>query len=440
MSLPNFADDAPQAIAEFGEISTHLMTFTRDIVNYASTTNPDSELFVFRSVDEMENRTLPSAGFVSGMLAFGQWIHNQLKNNTIPPNRNKSAFIQTIMSQFPNMLNVDIGEIVSSNIEADLHCPDYVSFQMMDGTYRFQTTLWFIDSAMRRQYEHFEIFIIPPVPDISQLINTKPNVHAILAEQTSDVLIRNIQNIVKDQPNTALQSFRAQWHDPNDFNAVLNTEWTAVIYGEAGNDDEAIKEKIKEYILDHSNYTKWPEIYPDLYTETEYAFFPMWNKFALSENAVQVGIYSPMVRLKDLRNVVKTFLPSGYQEIGKTVDVYLEDNLFAGSANYRTISFGCVGNPNNVDGKVDIQMLYPDLNLALGTMDADFGRMSLVTQEFCTRLHAALDVAREYDPSIPLPAEYNRVTRRGNYFISFRYNNFIYVLLTKYSFEKSLQD
>lgn len=437
MSMPALADDAPQTIGEFGELSTHLMTFTRDLRNYAITAQPDVELFVFRCVDEMENRLNPGAAFREQMLAFGQWVYNQIITSAVPPDRNKAAFIQTITAQFPMMSNVVIGELVESKKIAGRNCPDYVQFKMLDGSYQYQVTLWFIDSAMRRQYEHFEIFIIPPVPEIDQLINTKINVFNLLAKQTPDLLIQRMQAIIGNNPQTVLHSYPLTWHDPSDFNATLPTSWTVIIYGEAGNDDEAIKEKIKEYIEDNSNYEKWPEIYPDLYTETEFAFFPMWNKLALDSNALQIGIYSPLVKIRDIRSMAKTYLPSGYQKTGMTTDAFLEENLFAGVANYRTISFGTVGNPNNKDRKVNLQDLYPDLNLALGTEDNDFGRMSLTTQEFCTKFHAAMDVAREYDPSEPLDPQYTRMTRRGHYFVAFKFNDFLYVILSKFSYDKS---
>ena len=440
MSMPSLADDGYQKTGEFGELSTHLQTFTRDMRNYAITAQPDVELFVFRCIDEMENRTNPSASFREQLLAFGQWVYSQLITSAIPPDRNKPAFIQTITAQFPMMSNISVGEILESSTTAGRHCPDYVQFKILDGSYQYQVQLWFSDGAMVRQYDHFEVFVIPPVPEIRGLINTKPNVWALLQQQTSDFLINRMQSIIGSNPQTVLHSYPLTWHDPEDFNATIPTKWTVIIYGAAGNDDEAIKEKIKEYIADNSDYTKWPEIYPELYTETEFAFFPMWNKIALDGNALQIGIYSPLASIKDIKAMAKTYLPSGYQKTGMTTDQFLDANLFSGTANYRTIAFGTVGNPNNKDGKTTLQDLYPDVNLALSTTDNDFGRMSLTTQEFCTKFHEALDVAREYDPSEPLDPAYTRMTRRGNYFVAFKFNDFVYTFLTKYSYDKAQGD
>jgi hypothetical protein len=440
MSMPSLANDAKQEIADFGELSTYTQTFTRDIRNYAMTAQPDVELFVFKSIDEMENRTNPSVSFRTNLLAFGQWVFNQYQSSAIPPERNKSAFVNSIRTQFPAMTAVTVGELLVSSTDAGKNCPDYVQFNMLDGIYQYSCKLWFSDSAMRRQYEDYEIFIIPPVPDISQLINSKPNVYQLLTEQSVDLLLSRITAIAGDLPYTALHPYPLTWHDPDDTNATLATTWTAVIYGAAGFDTEAIKEKIREYIADHSDYDKWNEIYPDLYIETEFAFFPMWDKYALDENALQVGLYSSLIKQSYMRTIVKQFLPAGYTQSGKTVDQILDEGLYGGVASYRSLAFGNIGNPNNKDGNTDLQDLYPDINLAIDSLDNDFGRMSLISQEFSLKLNAALNVAREYSPNEPIEAGYSRVVRRSMYFVSFKYNDYDYIILSKYSFDKATSE
>lgn len=438
MSMPSLALDGKNQIAEFGEFSTHAQTFTRDMRNYATSAQPDVELFVLKCIDELESRTNPSTGFRNTLLAFGQWTFQQLMAGLIPPDRNKLAFIQTIQTQFPSMTAVAIGTILESETVAGRNCPDYVQFKMLDGTNQYQVTLWFSDEWFRVQYDEYEIFVIPPIPNISQLINSKVNVVPLLLEQTQDVLINRIQEITMDLPNTALYSYKLTWHDPNDFNAVYNTVWTAVIYGSAGYDTEAMKNAIRDYIDDHSDYEHWNQIYPDLYAETEFTFFPLWADLALQENAQQVGIYSSLVGNKKSRDVTKTFLPSGYTQAGVSIDTYLDSHMFNGVAFYRTLSFVSLGNPNNKDGLLDVQQLYPDINFNLDTLSNDFGRMTLESQELSRKFNAALNVAREFKPSEVTEVGYTRLVRRGMYFISFNYLDFNYVILTKYSYYRTM--
>ncbi len=438
MSMPSLAADGKNEIAEFGEFSTYCQTFTRDMRNYAISAQPDVELFVLKSIDELESRTNPSAGFRSILLGFGQWVFNQLIAGSIPPDRNKPAFIQSIQTQFPTMSAISIGAILESTKVAGRNCPDYVQFKMLDGTNQYQVTLWFADESFREQYDEYEIFVVPPVPDINQLINDKVNVVPLIQGQTADLIINRVQEITGDLPHTALYSYKLTWHDPNDFNAVYPTAWTAIIYGAAGYDNEAIKEKIRDYIEEHSDYEHWNQIYPDLYAETEFSFFPLWADLALQSNAQQVGIYSSLVGNKKSRDVTKTFLPSGYSQAGVPVDTYLDAHLFNGVAFYRTLSFTSVGNPNNKNAIRDVQQLYPDINFNLDTLSNDFGRMTLESQELSRKFNAALNVAREFKPSDVLAVGYTRMVRRGMHFIAFNYLDYNYIILTKYSFYRTL--
>lgn len=438
MSMPSLARDGINEIAEFGEFSTYSQTFTRDIRNYAVSAQPDVELFVTKCIDELESRTNPSSGFRNTLLGFGQWVYNQLIGGLIPPDRNKLAFIQSIQTQFPTFSAISIGTLLESSTVAGRNCPDFVQFKALDGTNQYQLTIWFADESFRVQYDDYEIFVIPPIPNIAQLINSKVNVVPLILQQTPDIIINKIQQITGDKPPTALNSYKLTWHDPNDFNAVYPTVWTAVIYGQAGYDTEAIKEKIREYIDVNSDYEHWNNIYPDLYAETEFSFIPMWGELALQENAQQVGIYSSMVSNKLSRDHTKTFLPSGYTQAGVSIDTYLNSHMFNGVAFYRTLSFVSVGNPNNKDGIRDIQQLYPDINFALDTLSNDFGRMTLESQELSRKFNAALNVAREFDPSDVLEVGYTRLVRRGMHFISFNYLDFNYIILTKYSYYRTL--
>lgn len=437
MSMPSLALDGKNVTAEFGEFSTHSQTFTRDIRNYAASSQPDVELFVLKCIDELEARVNPSVSFRENILAFGQWVYQQHIAGNIPPERNKPAFVRAITDQFTFMSAVVIGEILTSSLIAGRHCPDYVQFKMLDGVNQYQLTIWFSDKAFRTQYDETEIFIIPPVEHIDQLVNSKVNVNKVIVEQTQDLLINRIQEITGTLPHTALYPYKLTWHDPDDFNAILPTVWTAVIYGAAGYDSEAVKDKIREYIAQNSEYDKWNEIYPDLYAETEFSFFPLWDKLALQENAQQVGIYSSLVLNSGVRSHVKEFLPTGYSQSGGNIDDYLDQHLFNGVAFYRSLSFGALGNPNNKDGLCDVQQLYPDINFALDTLSNDFGRMNIESQELSRLFNEALDVAREFNPNDPLETGYSRMVRRGHHFISFNYRDYNFVILTRYSFNRT---
>lgn len=432
MSMPTLVDNRLDQTAPFGELTTLSKTFTRDLRQYAKTTYPDVEMNVFHCVDEMGVRIEPSTVFMNQILALGQWVYTQHITKSIPTDANKPAFVNAIENEFPDITGVVIGEILTG--QPDYNMPDYIQFKLLDGTRQYQGMVWFSDTAFSVQYDETIIFIIPPLPDINALIDAKPAVNQKLLEQLLSTQINRIQEIRGEHPETGILPLDLRWHDPNDTNAMLTTTWTAVIYGNAGMDSEAIKDAIREYIANNSDYDKWNEIYPDLYSENEFAIIPAWNELALQANALQVGLYSSLVPVNTIRTIARTFAPSGYSQ-STNIDTYLNENLEVGSAVYRSLMFAAMGNPNNLNEMYKLRMLYPDY-MAIDSADSDFARMSQATQEFCTKFTDALDNAYRYKPTDVLPAGYMRLIRRSYHYLAFEHNGYIHAILTKFTFDK----
>ncbi|BDH16663.1 MAG: hypothetical protein [Bacteriophage sp.] len=435
MSMPALANNAKDAVADFGEFSVYSQTFTRDLRNYAVSAQPDVELCVLQCIDSDGLRATPSDSFIGTLLAFGEWIYQQYIAAAIPADRNKATFVSAIGEQFPAFTNITIGELLVDTVTAGRNMPDYVQFKLLDGATNYLITIWFADAAFRKQYDVYEIDIIPPVDDISVLTSNKAVVSAAILERDQEILLSRIQALRGTDPETAILPLKQTWHDPSDPTSTLTTVWTALIYGAQGYDVDVMKAAARDYLAAHSTYTAWNTIYPDLYSETEFVVFPMWNKLALRENALEIGIYSGMVNNNDMRNLAKTFIPMGYGSTVADVSTYVDNMLNVGAVYYRALTVGILGNPNNKDQKRQITDIYPDYT-ALPTTNADFARMSLDTQGFVQALNTALDVARKFDPNDILETGYTRVVRKGMYFLSFTYGDYQYPILTKYTYDK----
>lgn len=432
-SMSSLADNRRDHVAAFGELTTQSKTFTRDMREYGKTTYPDVQFYMFRAIDEMEIRVEPSAAFMDNVLKLGQWVYEQHQRKLIPANKNKPAFVDAIENEFEFITGVVIGEILTGPTP-DKNMPDFIQFKMLDGTRQYQITVWCADSAFMIQYPEYEIFLVPPLPDIESLIDGKVAVNNKLLELSDSYRVNAIQDIKQNHPETALITYELTWHDPKDFNAILKTTWVAVIYGQAGVDTEAIKEAIREYIDANSDYDKWDEIYPDLYSENEFIIIPDWKNLALPANALKVGLYGSMTKVEELKQNVIRFLPSGYNKTESGVN-HVNQNLLAGSAYYRTLMFGAIGNPNNRNDTFDLKTLYPDY-MAVDPQDPDFVRMSTKTQEWTLELNKALNLAFEYLPTSILDSQYTRLIRRGVHYLAFVYDGYTYAVLTKYAFDK----
>lgn len=434
MGMPSLEDNRPNTTAPFGELTTQARTYTRDIRTYSGTVYPDVVNNVFHCVDDMLVRVEPSAGFSNELLALGQWVFEQHKAKVIPNNANKEAFIVAIGNQFKTMSAISIGEILRGD-QPDLYMPNYIQFKILDVNKQYQVTIWFAGATFDIEYDEYEVFVVPPLPDINDLIGSKPAVFEKIRNQLTSVTINKIQEIRGDKPETGLLTLDLTWHDPDDFNAMMLTTWTAVIYGPAGMDREAIKDAIRDYIADNSDYEKWPEIYPELYSENEFVLLPMWDELALQPNALEhVGLYSTIVKMSKFKKIGKQFLPSGYSQ-STNVDKFVEDNLEIGSAVYRAIMFCTLGNPNNKGDIFSFRQLFPDY-MAVPTDDADFNRMDPETQEFCLKFTDALKWAYDYKPTDSLPIGYTRFVRRGMHYLSFNHKGYDFPILSKFTYDK----
>lgn len=431
VSMPRLTDNRPDKTAVFGELTTQSKTFTRDIREYAKTAYPDVTLHVFKCVDEMQVSVEPTSVFIDQLLALGQWLQNQYLSKLVPTNANQPAFAKSITDEFSYISAVQFGTILTG-AGPDLNLPDYVQFKMIDTTRQYQVTLWLSDAAFQSQYPDYTIFMIPPVDQLDQLTLGKVAVNNAITALPASRLINQIQNIKQHHPETALVSYELIWHDPSDTNAVLKTTWTAVCYGQQATDTDAIKEAIRVYIDQHSEDTRWASIYPDLYSENEFVFIPNWSGLAVQPNAMKVGLYQSFTNVGQMFKLLNRYLPAGYNQTDET---YITNNLYIGNAFYRTLMFGALGNPNNANQQIDIAKKFPDY-MAVDTQDTDFARMSKATQQWVYKLNQALDVAFKYNPTDILSVDFVRTIRKDMHFISFTFEGFSYLILTKYSFDK----
>lgn len=431
MSMPNLSDNKLGKTNTFGELTTQAKTYTRDMREYSLTKYPDVQLYVFKAIDEMALRVEPTSTFMDTLLAIGQWVYTQHQSKLIPLERNRNAFIAALGQQFPSISGIVIGELLKGS-SPDKNMPDFIQFKMLDGTRQYQPVIWFSDKAFKEQYPEHEIFLIPPLPDIADLIDGKVAVNNKITGLPQSRLVNAIQDIRQDKPETALHSYELTWHDPSDTNAILKTTWTAVIYGN-GNDTELVKDAIRDYIDNNSDYDKWAEIYPDLYSENEFIIIPDWSNVAVPNNAMDAGLYRSIINMNDITDKLTKFLPSGYTT---PKNKHVTSNMLIGSAYYRTVMFGAIGSPNNRNKVFDLRTIFPDY-MAVDTQDVDFVRMSSITQTWVQQLNECLDKAHSYKPTDILPSGFVRVIRRGHHFITFNFDGYNYVVLTKYSFDRA---
>ena len=86
-----------------------------------------------------------------------------------------------------------------------------------------------------------------------------------------------------------------KWHNPVNRQAELDTNWYVLIWGDAGDNIDSVREKIQDTILANSTHSRdeWKEVFPEIFKRNEFIIVPQWDVFS-NENKVKekASLYS----------------------------------------------------------------------------------------------------------------------------------------------------
>ncbi len=433
ISIGAITDNAVGQTAIFGELSDLSRTYSRTKKEYVDAANyPNVRLDSFLTVNGAGSDYSPTTIVTGHILSVANWIYGQHQASTIPSNANKTVFINSLSTQFPDMTNIVINEILNGS-PSTKRMPDFVEWHYDDSGVDTLIKIWFSDTRFRSQYvDDYEIFVVPPITPINQLNNTQATVNALLATVTNASIFNAVTTIQGSNPATAVSSYVLTWNDPGAGVGTLSTEWTIVSYGIGGQDTENIKNAIREYISANSVLTVWPDIYPSLYAENEFTIIPLWNDTAVPEAGLDVELYRGAVHSGSLASIATARIPPAYSQ-SVVISSFLNTNMAIASTAFRSLSVLAVGNPNNINGDFNFIDKYPDYLTAI-TSSPDWLRMSLNTRNFITQLNDALEKAITLTNISAVPVGYTRVIKNSKVYLSFIYQGFTYLVLSKNSY------
>lgn len=435
VEIPSLADNAIEKIGKFGELSVKSRTFTKDIRNFVDkVAYPAIELTSFSILDDASRPIINPPDQLSNIaLSVSNFLYTQYSNNAIPLPSSKNTLIAAIGLQNSNINNIKIGDILESGTPGK-RLIDYIRYDTTIENKSWRVTLWFSDAKFRLQYPNYDIVVIPPLGDIARLIDTPATVLEALESIKVDYTINRIAAITSEHSSTTVYTHTVRWHDIGGSSTRLDTKWTVVIYGSAGNDLDLIKDAIRKYLSDNSTSTKWPQIFPDLYSENEFLLMPFWGLLATPTDGYDDGLYSSIVNLSDINAQAARLIPTSFIGVINREEL---KNRYLGlmATNYRGISIMTVGNPNNVGGQILFKDMYPDY-MSVSSDKPDFARMSSNTQEFVLKLLETLEVSRNYTLNSTLPSGYAKATKSNREYIGFDYEGFTYYVLTRLGYLK----
>lgn len=429
--IPALADNTVGKVAPLGELSTHSMTYSREMGIY---TNPsannthDVSIASFLSADDNGLVPMPVA-IGEHAISVAHWIYDQslLGNVGFDP----AEFIRAFNNEFPESAGAHCGKMIQSG---DIWLPEWISWSWVsDLAEENRLKLWFADDSFRRQYDEYEFEFIPPVERLDDLFKTAEDVKVLLDQLTTTLLMERVEVVRSDKPYTYLRNLNYEWREQGAPERRLSTDWTVMIYGIAGNNMDAIRDALVDYILNNSDRGReeWIEILPDLFKSTEFIVMPMWHRYAIPNRILEAGIYSPITRMKDVYDLA-------YQICVEYPNEHIDDNIAVMNWVYKSLNLVVVGGPENRDEIYSIYDHFRDY-IAVQSTSIDFNRMSPRTQQWINLINKMLLVAEEMDDYSDIPIGMTRLRRQGVLYLVASYENVQYMIVSKKHVEDNFE-
>ena len=414
------ADNQQGKVATFGELSTYARTFSKDVGIYSMATIDAIELNVFSHKLDGQNNNVVSTAFVEIIVQMTQWIYD--KSVTIGVDATKNDYLTDILNNFHGLIsNPNIGVI--KNAEGRT-MPEWFSFSFTNPQAN-EIKIWLSSAAFERDYDEYDITVVSPLLNVDTLFRPVAEIRSALATSTLSDQMDKVQAVKNKTPETVLKVESIQYFNPQDPLITLDTTWYVLVYGPAGNNSEAIKSAIIDYILAQSNEpeSSWKLILPYLFKVTRMFVLPRWEKMAIPNRQAYAGIYSPISSATESLTYAKAALAT-------LANTFVETNLEITHHKYRAISLLCCGGEDNAQDKFKLSDYVPDY-IAESTNTQDFNRMSETTKQWSVMMEELLILAEAGDNAVQLPITTRRITIGGVKYIGRRLGRVEYLVAVK---------
>lgn len=411
----NFVNNAPGVVADIGELSPLGYTFAKEPRVYSSPTYPTLSLVHMPSKGSGVgyDAAIPDDQVAHIMQVINTIYTKSLSNTSVIA---PGEFVQYLLDQMgAAVANVTVGGQVVSGSRSIVEWIQWNN-PAVDSTNI--NKVWFDNSSFLGQFDEYDITVIPPFTPVSQFFGQPADVKTLLASRNYSQQVQVVDEARAGSNETVLWGNEYNYVNPVNANDKTPAKFTCLIYGEAGNNIDLIKEAITSYLINSSTQTRdqWKAILPDLFLRTEVMLFPQWGTMAI-ENVVggNNGIYSPIQLLQTVLTQVQNDA-TGYDP------TYVQNNAQIWTFPYMSISIASIGNSENRDGKTKVTDWYPDYFFTPNT-SADFNRMSLDTQGWFDMLMEMMPIARDMTSGSTIPNGYSRVVRGTKMYLAKSYDD-----------------
>lgn len=409
--------------ALFGELSADSETYAKDKLVYTNgVVSGETSLVVFYTVKDDVRVELPIT-VSNNALTIGAWLLARARAGQIPTD----AFVlrQQLNAEFgATATDFQTGALLS---DGTLRMPEWITYNDTTTAEPTTATFWLSDASFRNQYDEFSIEVVPPILPLNDFFKDPLQVKQLLAAYDLVGKTEEVQTKRGEYPFTMIKTFRYDYHNPANPTDLTPTYWMVIIYGQAGNNPDLIREAIVKEVLDNSTHDQeeWAAILPDLFRTTEFIFTPFWDQYSIPNHEFQAGIYSPTVDPRERLELLKrTARGAGYNP------VYVENRYELTANIYKSLAMGVLGNPDNRDGITQFSDKWSEY-MVVTNDNPDADRMSADTAEWSALFSRLLVAAEEMTMFTSVPMGLSRVRRDGIVYATGFYKNVNYLVVAK---------
>jgi len=410
------------AVAAIGELSASAKTYAKDVRVFGGV-RPDVQIYGFSSKEAAIEVPVPDS-IVANVTEIAEWVVS--RQATISVVESLADFRLAITNNFADKCaGFEVGELVTAS-NGKLF-PSYLSWGLTTYSINNFNTLFFSNDSFEKNYDEYEITVVPPIMPLDSLFLNYVDTYATIVALSYTKKIQEVQAVRRRYPETILTAETYDYYNPTNPTVKNPTDWTFIIHGPRGNDPDAIRTALLNYISQNSSQgvDKWQAIYPDIFKTTEFLFLPFWRNIAIREMTDVSSIYSPVCSINDDLAWMKT----------KTSSIPVaHHNRYAGvmARPYKSLLIGVISSVNNKATAMRLTDVFADM-IAVSSTSNDFRRMSEPTKGFLEKLDDMLFRAETYTSSSELSSDYRTTTRDNVLYITMTYMNVRYLVATRAS-------
>lgn len=426
--ITRLIDNNPSKVAKVGELSADSKTFVKDYLTYTNVDHPGLLFLAMQSLNDSLVPATPSVTQTKAMLDVIAFTYARATANELGPDKDSFShrFAITFLNEFKLLAS---GPHILSESK---WYPTSVTFCPIGREGEDVWTVWFADQSFNHEFDVSVLHIIPPVDNLDLFFNTPFNVQTLLDTRTPVMTMDRIDTIRGTAPYTVLRMDPFDWIDPNSGINKIQTHWTVIIYGRAGDNLDSVKDAIVKHILANTNRTveEWANIFPDIFRSTEFIITPNYHLQGVPDQNFERGMYSAVSNYKDSLKLVER-LSKG---VGYTPG-HIDQTLTNIPTLYRSVAVNLIPGPENRVGYKNFRDLYGDY-VNVPTSHIDYMKMRVKTRFFVQLLTDMLEHAEQMTPSTLVPTGYDRIERDGVWYLGKSTLDALYLVVTKFSILK----